>query len=199
VSYRELLESELPSFQVQLPDAQKIALAKYCDEVDKWNDKINLTALSGAALVRRLIAEPVWIARQLPLSGCLVDIGSGNGSPAIPFHLVSPSHYCHLIEVRLKRAAFLRHVVSTLKLRNVRVHRCRFEQVSTSLINPDWISLQAVGLTRKLVDSIRRIASPTTTIVWITSPAAQSVLAPLRMLTVPNTGTRVLLFRLDLP
>jgi 16S rRNA (guanine(527)-N(7))-methyltransferase RsmG len=199
VSYLKLLEAELEVFEIQLTQHQKLALAKYCFELQKWNDKINLTALSGAGLVRRLIAEPIWIARQLGLSGSLVDVGSGNGSPGIPFHLVCSTLHCHLMEARVKRAAFLRHVVTTLKLKNVQVHRARFEESALSVKKVDWISLQAVDLTRKLVQSIRRIASPLTTIVWITSPAARSVLPPFRTLTVPITGTQVFLYRLDLP
>jgi 16S rRNA (guanine527-N7)-methyltransferase len=198
VSYLELLETELQIFEIQLRQYQKLSLARYCDELQKWNEKINLTALSGAALVRRLILEPIWIARQLGLSGSLVDVGSGNGSPGIPFHIVCPFLQCHLTEVRVKRAAFLRHLVTNLKLQNVQVHRTRFEEITVSPGTVDWISLQAVDLTPKLVHSIRRIANPTTTILWITSPGAQSVLSPLSNLSVPITGTHVFLYRLDL-
>jgi 16S rRNA (guanine527-N7)-methyltransferase len=199
VSYLKLLESELQNFQVELPQRQKLVLATYCEELERWNKKFNLTALSGASLVRRLVLEPVWIARQIPLGGILVDIGSGNGSPAIPFQVVGPIHICHLVEGRVKRAAFLRHLAATLKLGNVYVHRARFEEIAGTLGNADWISLQAVTLSNKLIDSIMLIASPTTNIVWISSARARTHLNPSRTLTVPITGTRVFLFlKLDL-
>ena len=194
----ELLESEFHTFQIEVPRVQKLALATYCDELVRWNSKINLTSLSGAALVRRLVAEPVWIARELHVGGSLVDIGSGNGSPAIPFHIVSPFLTCDLIEARAKRAAFLRHLAVMLKSSGITVHRARFEEVASSLKSPTWISLQAVTLTQEIIDSIRSIASPTTTIVWITSQGAQPVLNPVRMLTIPITRTQVFLFNLDL-
>jgi len=198
VSHLELLESEFHTFQIEVPRVQKLALATYCDELVRWNSKINLTSLSGAALVRRLVAEPVWIARELHVGGSLVDIGSGNGSPAIPFHIVSPFLTCDLIEARAKRAAFLRHLAVMLKSSGITVHRARFEEVASSLKSPTWISLQAVTLTKEIIDSIRSIASPTTTIVWITSQGAQPVLNPVRMLTIPITRTQVFLFNLDL-
>jgi 16S rRNA (guanine(527)-N(7))-methyltransferase RsmG len=199
VSYRELLESELEIFQIKLRDTQKMALATYCQELEKWNKKLNLTSLGGSALVRRLIAEPVWIAQELALSGSLADIGSGNGSPGIPFEIVCSFRHCHLIEARLKRAAFLRHLVKTLDLGGtVTVHRSRFEDVATSLKEIQWVSLQAVGLTNKLVDSIQTIGGSTTTIVWITSPGARCGLRPFKTLQVPITGTQVFLFQLDL-
>jgi 16S rRNA (guanine(527)-N(7))-methyltransferase RsmG len=198
VSHLELLESEFYTFQIELPRVQKLALATYCDELVRWNSKINLTSLSGAALVRRLVAEPVWIARELHVEGSLVDIGSGNGSPAIPFHIVSPFLTCDLIEARAKRAAFLRHLAVMLKSSGITVHRARFEEVASSLKSPTWISLQAVTLTKEIIDSIRSIASPTTTIIWITSQGTRPVLNPIRMLTIPITRTQVFLFNLDL-
>jgi 16S rRNA G527 N7-methylase RsmG len=196
--HREFLESELAKFDVQLDERQRVALASFCDDVAHWNKTINLTALSGAALVRRLVAEPVWIAREVGIQGSLVDIGSGNGSPAIPFVIARSLRACHLIEARVRRAAFLRHVVAAQKLANTFVHRARFEDVVGTLENPNWISLQAVAFTDRLIDAIRCIASATTTIVWITSAITSPPLRPYRTLTVPFSGTRVLLFRLDL-
>jgi 16S rRNA (guanine(527)-N(7))-methyltransferase RsmG len=200
VSYREILEAELTKFKIVLEETQKRRLAAYCDELVRWNATMNLTGLSGSALVRRLVVEPVWIAREVGIGReSLVDIGSGNGSPAIPFLITCSLRACHLIEARSKRAAFLRQIVAAEKLPNTVVHRARFEDVVGTLESPSWISLQAVALTDTLVGAIRRIANTTTTIVWITSAIATTPVKPLQTVTVPLTGTRVLLFRLDLP
>jgi 16S rRNA G527 N7-methylase RsmG len=188
VSHLELLESEFHTFQIELPRVQKLALATYCDELVRWNSKMNLTSLSGVPLVRRLVAEPVWIAQKLHPAG----------SPAIPFHIVSGFLACHLIEARVKRAAFLRHLAVTLQSSSITVHRARFEDVASSLKSPSWISLQAVALTEEIIDAIRSIASPTTTIVWITSQDTKPILNPIRTFTVPITRTHVFLFNLDL-
>lgn len=198
MSHLGLLQSELESFQIELRASQKLRLAMYCDELSRWNQKINLTALSGFDLVRRLVVEPVWIARQLSLGGSLVDIGSGNGSPAIPFRIVCRFRACHLVEARARRAAFLRHLAVTLKLPDVTVHRARFEQIAATIQNPDWISLRAVALTENLINSIRLIAHHRTSVVWITSPQAQTPWDPRRSFTVPITGTQVFLFDMDL-
>jgi 16S rRNA (guanine(527)-N(7))-methyltransferase RsmG len=199
VLHLELVEKELQALQIKLPTVQKLALASYCDELHHWNQKINLTALVGADLVRRLAVEPVWIGRQLGLAGSLLDIGSGSGCPAIPLRIVCPLRSCDLVEARSKRAAFLRHVVATLNLQNTVVHRARFEDALKGLPKPDWVTLQAVALTHSLVRSIRAIASQTTTIVWVTSSASPVVgLRSLTRFAGPFTGTDVLLFQLDL-
>ena len=196
MSFFEVLESELRTFEIDLSTTQKQLLARYCDELVHWNKRINLTALSGLELVRRLVIEPAWIALQLQPQGILADIGSGNGSPAVPLHVICNFRKANLIEARAKRAAFLRHLTTTLPLPDVVIHRARFEEVVSKLRWVDWITLQGVALTSDLVGSMKQIASETTNIVWITSPGVQLPLNPVRTLLVPLTGTEVFLFRL---
>src|SRR5256885_1998553 len=45
VSHADLLERELDLFGIELLPHQKVVLAGYCDELARWNKKINLTAL----------------------------------------------------------------------------------------------------------------------------------------------------------
>jgi 16S rRNA (guanine527-N7)-methyltransferase len=196
VSYLEILESELPQFQLELAAMQSEKLAAYCEELWRWNQKMNLTGLEGRALVRRLVLEPVWVGMQLKPEGVLLDIGSGNGSPAVPLHVVCGFRSCHLVEARTKRVAFLRHIISTLNLNNTEVHRTRFEELGAEIESPDWVTLQAVALTEEMMMSIRRISRSTTNVVWITSSASQAELQPSHSLSVPPTGTRVLVFQI---
>ncbi|MBI4475327.1 MAG: class I SAM-dependent methyltransferase [Acidobacteria bacterium] len=198
MSHLEVLDLELGNFHLDLASDQKLVLSRYCDELVHWNKRINLTSLQGAAMVRRLVVEPAWIARELRLSGILADIGSGNGSPAIPLHVLSELRETHLVEARTKRAAFLRHVVGALKLTGVTVHRARFEEMASTLGRLDWITLQGVAPTDQLIDSIRYCSGQTTIVVWITSEAVRPKLKPQRTLQVPITGTQVFLFQLDL-
>jgi len=198
MSLREVLEAELRRFQVDLTPEQKSKLAGYCSELVRWNAKINLTGLQGEELVRRLVVIPVWIGNHLKMSGVAADIGSGNGSPAIPLHLVSDLTTTHLIEARAKRAAFLRHVVNFLKINGVVVHRSRLEDIKPELKAVDWITLQGVALTLELLDGLKRIARSTTRVVWITSDPSPPI-TPQQRLQVPSTNTEALTFQLDLP
>jgi 16S rRNA (guanine527-N7)-methyltransferase len=194
VSYLEILESELRKFEIELNSGQVEKLAVYCHELSRWNQKLNLTGLEGKALVRRLVLEPAWVGIQLKPHGVLLDIGSGNGSPAIPLHVVCGFQKCQLIEARTKRAAFLRHVISTLNLLQTVVHRVRFEDLDPDIVYPDWVTLQAVALTTDRMTSIRRIAKATTNVVWVTSATARTELQPSHTLSIPDTDTKVLVF-----
>ncbi len=198
-SHLDLIESELERFGLQLGIPEKAVLSRYCDELARWNRKINLTGLRGVDMVRRLVVVPAWMARQVKLSGVLVDIGSGNGSPAIPMHLVSPGlRQTHLVEARSKRSAFLRHAVTMLKVSNMTVHRGRFEEVARTLGKADWVTLQAVPLTAQLIDIIKYVCTETTTVVWMTSSSSQPVIPPVRILEVPHADSKGFLFHLDL-
>jgi 16S rRNA (guanine527-N7)-methyltransferase len=189
-----MLDSELQAFQIELNPTEKGTLSVYCDELTRWNKKINLTSLTGADLVRRLVVEPVWIGLHVRPAGVLLDIGSGNGCPAIPLHVVCGFARCYLVEARTKRAAFLRHLSAELKLGGMEIHRGRFEEIEALSEPPDWITLQAVAPTPDLLLKMRSLAGPNTNVIWITSSSASSQLQPSRMFQVPRTGTTVCLF-----
>jgi 16S rRNA (guanine(527)-N(7))-methyltransferase RsmG len=208
--YGEALASGLRRFAVDPPPEDRLVLADYCNELERWNRRMNLTSLRGPAMVRRLVVEPLWVAQQLRPRGVLADVGSGNGSPAIPLHVAAKFSQVHLTEPRAKRAAFLQHVTTALNLRGVAVHRSRFEKVFKGLGHLDWVTLQGFALTTELLEMIRG-ASSAPNVVWITSgrPAgavrsqrdwgarAGMSIKPSLRLEIPITGSQVFVFGLD--
>ena len=196
MSHLEILEAELQEFLIALSEQQKSLLTRYCDELARWNQKMNLTALQGREMVRRLVVEPAWVGLQLQPKGVLADIGSGNGSPAVPLHIVCPFEKAHLIEARSKRAAFLRHLGSSLQLSGMFVHRARFEEIAPVLGSVEWVTLQGVRLNSQIIDTIWANVPAPTNIVWITSDV-KPPLPPARMLEVPMTATKVFVFQRD--
>ena len=191
-NFAEILGSELRTAGLKFSDKTTSWLADYYQELERWNRRINLTSLSGAALVRRLVVEPIWIGEELQLTGVLADIGSGNGSPAIPLCITRKFGDAHLVEARTRRAAFLRHVIATLKI-PARVHHARFEDAIGAIPPADWITLQAVHPTEGLIRAMRQISTATTTALWITStnrkPAFGSVVQ------TPFPDTQAILFK----
>jgi 16S rRNA (guanine527-N7)-methyltransferase len=192
-----MLDVDLEACQIDLPRRDRQSLQRYCEELERWNYRMNLTALAGKELVRRLVVEPIWMGRRLGMAGVLADVGSGNGSPAIPLHVATGMRRTHLFESRLRRAAFLRHVAATLALSGLEVHRQRFGEEETQIEHVDWITLQGVLLGDRMLKHIRSISTPTTRIVWMTS-AAKPPMPPVIRLQQPLTGTEVLVFEPDL-
>ena len=181
---------------MNLPAVQREKLATYCTELERWNLKMNLTGLKDAEMVRRLVVEPVWIGAQLEMSGSLTDIGSGNGSPAIPLAVTRPFQAVHLVESRLKRAAFLRHLTGKLGLTGVSVHHDRFEDVASQLGTATWITLQAVALSEGILQNLQELCAPTTKVVWITA-RGEAPMDSATTIRVPGSETEAWVFGLD--
>jgi 16S rRNA (guanine527-N7)-methyltransferase len=193
--YRSLIRRLCGDVAVLLPGAAELQLTRYCEELDRWNRKINLTALGGEALVRKLIVEPVWIAATLQIAGVCIDIGSGNGSPAIPVHCLGKTAM-HMVEARIRRAAFLRHLSSALELENAWVHRAELRSAVAELPVADWISMQAVNPSADLLLAVQRISKPSTALLWITSETtAHSRFAGSKILSLPFSQTVAVVIR----
>ena len=84
----------------------------YFQLLTSWNPKINLTAVNLDELptdaVDRLFMEPLSAARFAPGTSRVIDIGSGGGSPAIPFALASGAAQLTMVESRSRKSVFLR-------------------------------------------------------------------------------------------
>jgi len=190
-NYEAILRTELRSANVKISPSVLIKLSQYCFELTHWNKKINLTSLQGAALVRRLVVEPVWVGERLDMRGVLIDIGSGNGSPAIPLCITRSFDEVVLVEARARRSIFLRHLVAKLGLGGVGVRRGRFEDAG-DLQKPDWVTLQGVFPSSNLLTAIKTIRIPTTRVVWITSESGLKI-EKARIVEVPFSQTRVVI------
>lgn len=191
-----MLRLEFRELELEIPAHSLQQLALYATEIEHWNKAINLTSLGGRALLRRLIVDPVWVGQQLQMGGTVSDVGSGNGSPGLPLCITRRFSSTHLIEPRVKRAAFLRHVVAKLGLRDVAVERCRIEAMPERKFFSDWITLQAIDPTPALLRDLRRIAIETTRVVWITSVGTPPVSWAEKM-EVPGSSSKIWIFRLD--
>lgn len=107
----------------------------YYQLLTKWNAKINLTAFKLTAegddtAIDRLLIEPVAAARYVPENArTLLDAGSGGGSPAIPLKLASTNLSLRMVEVKTRKAVFLREAVRELGLRDAEVETSRFEEL----------------------------------------------------------------------
>ena len=189
------LASEFARLSLSISSEIEEKLQIYVEELKRWNRSINLTALEGRDLYRRLVAEPCWIGQQLQMSGGLLDLGSGNGSPGIPLYVGCHLLRADLVEARVKRAAFLRHVASRLQAGGIVVHRSRIEDMSTPLTGVEWITMQGVRPVTGVITTLQRLFVPTTHVVWITSGEA-GVFAG-RIVRVPESSTVARVIQLD--
>lgn len=150
-------------------------LVRFIELMAKWNRHINLTALPLAPpsheAIDRLIVEPVAASRIIDfLPRAIADIGSGGGSPAIPFRLQFPSASLTMFESRTKKCAFLREAVRSLEIGRSQVVEARFEDVNAQEVTPvDLVTMRAVKLDEISARLIRAISEPGAKVLRFTS------------------------------
>ncbi|HEY7284937.1 MAG TPA: RsmG family class I SAM-dependent methyltransferase [Vicinamibacterales bacterium] len=131
----EKLEKRCALSNVALPRAAVESLAVYFDLLAKWNARINLTSLQLTPLadeaLDRLFVEPLAALPYVPAESVnWFDLGSGGGSPALPLKIGWGLGALTMVEVKARKAAFLREVLRRLNLQGACVEHGRFEDVA---------------------------------------------------------------------
>lgn len=112
----------LNPFHVNLSDEQLEQILVYLSLLQRWNQKINLTAIrSPEECVTRHFGESFLISPEVPNSGRLLDVGSGAGFPGLASKILSPGLDVVLLEPVAKKRAFLKEVARECKMRQVEV------------------------------------------------------------------------------
>jgi 16S rRNA (guanine527-N7)-methyltransferase len=133
----------MPGFDIELSEASMTRLAEYLAELDVWRRKANLTGrLTPEDLVAHAL-ESVQGSSLIVHGARVVDIGSGAGFPGLPIAITRGDLDVTLVEPRAKRCTFLRHVVRSLGLGNVRVIEGRIEDFGGQTF--DVATTRAVG------------------------------------------------------
>jgi len=103
-------------------------LSRFLDLLLRWGGATDLFGAADPgglldALVRDTLAALPWV----PPSGRLVDVGSGNGFPAVPLLIARPGLHGVLLEPRERRWAFLKEAARESGL-DAEVRRERVEE-----------------------------------------------------------------------
>jgi 16S rRNA (guanine527-N7)-methyltransferase len=123
----------------------------YLDLLLRWNRKMNLTGFKESdadTAIDRLLIEPLVAVRHVPSgAAALIDVASGNGSPAIPIKLAADSIALVMVESKARKCAFLREALRVLDITGGAVENARFEEL---LARPDLHETQDVVTARAL-------------------------------------------------
>jgi len=134
-SLGQILSNGATELGVELSDAQINSCLLYLSELKKWNQKINLTAIreDGDIVIKHFLDSFSFIKGFTPVEGLkLLDMGSGAGFPALPLKIAIPGISVTMVESVKKKAAFLRHIIRTLRLTGVEVSDKRTEELPDS-------------------------------------------------------------------
>ncbi|HEY0684514.1 MAG TPA: 16S rRNA (guanine(527)-N(7))-methyltransferase RsmG [Steroidobacter sp.] len=112
---------------IELSEPQAAQLIRLLDELDDWNQRMNLTAIRerSAQITKHLLDS---LSVQPFLHGDRVlDVGTGAGFPGLPLAIVNPTRHFTLLDSTAKKLKFIDHVAGLLELPNVQTVHTRAE------------------------------------------------------------------------
>jgi 16S rRNA (guanine527-N7)-methyltransferase len=153
---------------VSVPSSLGTRLEAYYRLLFIWNQKINLTGMDLAEptpeALDRLLVEPLVAARHAPPGATrMIDIGSGGGSPAIPFALAVPGLQLLMVESKTRKSVFLKEAARVLEMVGAEVLTSRFESL---LAQPelheahDLLTVRAVRVESRVMMSLQAFVRP---------------------------------------
>lgn len=182
-------EARRLGFDLTRPQAE--ALSRYLTLLLKWSRAMSLVGRSDwPGVFRDLVADSLHLAEflaglELPGQPLSLDLGAGAGLPGIPLRVVWGAGDYVLVELREKRAIFLRQAVAEVLLPGVRVVHGRAEAVGPELarlgLRPraDLVLSRAFMPWPKLLPFVRDLLAPGGRLVVLSNdpPPAAAALA----------------------
>jgi 16S rRNA (guanine(527)-N(7))-methyltransferase RsmG len=145
--FRSHLLRDAAGIDRPLTEIEADRLTKHFRLLRQWGKRMNLTGLRDPeAILKRHFLEPIAASAIIAGSGRLVDLGSGNGFPAIPLAVLHPGVDLVLVEASEKKSSFLWAVVRALGLKSAQVvtrRVCRRADLK-EVLPSKWITYRGV-------------------------------------------------------
>ncbi len=124
------LHDLLQASGLTLPQGCEERLELFLAQLLRWNQKVNLTAITEVQEAReKHLLDSLLLLPLLQGSERLLDVGSGGGFPSIPLKLAAPGLQVLSIDAVQKKIAFQRHVARLLDLQGFAAEHLRVEAV----------------------------------------------------------------------
>jgi 16S rRNA (guanine527-N7)-methyltransferase len=132
-------------------DTAERRFSRLLDELERWNRKVNLTAIREREQMQVLHIADSLAARPLLEGRRILDVGTGPGFPGLPLAIVEPEREFTLLDTNNKKIRFVEHVVALLGLDNVIAVKARAEDYAPGQ-RFDTVIARALASLPKLVD-----------------------------------------------
>ena len=121
------------------------------DELERWNRKVNLTAIRDRAEMLTSHIEDSLSARPLLHGAEILDVGTGAGFPGLPLAIAEPARRFTLLDSNNKKIMFVQHAAGLLGLDNVEAVKARAEDYAPGQ-GFDTVIARAVATVPRLLE-----------------------------------------------
>lgn len=154
----DILAREAASIGLTLSTQEIGAFECYADELKKWNNKVNLTAIiKDREIAIKHFVDSLHLTPHLSAGDRLLDIGSGAGFPIIPVKIIRPDISMVSVDAVAKKINFQRHIIRVLHLRNIEAVHARIEEFHKTRSN-SFTVITSRAFTR--IDHFVALAAP---------------------------------------
>lgn len=145
------IEAALRRLPQVLPEGAADKLATLLNELERWNQRINLTAIRDP--VEMIVGHVLDSLVVAPLLNgkTVLDVGTGAGFPGLPLAIAEPAREFTLLDSNNKKIMFAQHAAGLLGLKNVLAVRCRGEDYAPAHCF-DTVIARALGTLPRLVE-----------------------------------------------
>ncbi len=113
------IETALAGLEQAFPEGAAEKFAALLAELERWNSRVNLTAIRKP---REMISAHLLdslVARPLLQGDTVLDVGTGAGFPGLPLAIAEPAREFTLLDSNNKKIMFVQHAAGLLGLDNV--------------------------------------------------------------------------------
>ena len=121
------IQTALDELGQSFPRGTAEKLGVLIDELERWNRKVNLTAIRDREEMQRSHLLDSLVAAPLLEGETILDVGTGPGFPGLPLAVAQPERQFTLLDSNNKKIMFVQHAAGMLGLSNVSVVRSRGE------------------------------------------------------------------------
>jgi len=131
----EKLSAGVEKLGYRLTSKQLSQFELYYSKLSKWNQRINLTAITEYEEVQiKHFLDSLTVTMAFHhLKGNppakVIDIGTGAGLPGIPIKIMMPQVQLTLVESISKKTTFLQYIINELNLKDVDILTARAEDI----------------------------------------------------------------------
>ena len=145
------IESAIASLGQEFPGDAAEQFSALLSELERWNSKVNLTAIRKRdEMVSGHLLDSL-VARPLLYGETVLDVGTGAGFPGLPLAIAEPQRHFTLVDSNNKKIMFIQHVAGLLGLDNVSAVKARSEDYAPGQ-RFDTVTARALAALPRLVE-----------------------------------------------